>query len=90
MEGKLDCSGIPGGAQKLGWPWEAAVALGEAALSSPVGIFPWGKLLRGRLMGKTRVSTAAAGLETHVVVNYLPLLLSMMGSPPRQLALSLV
>ena len=66
------------------------MALGEAAVSSLVGIFPWGKLIRGRLMGKTRVSTAAAGLETQVVVNYLHLLLSMMESPPPQLALLLV
>ena len=54
--------------------WEVAVAWGEAALFMLVGIFPQGKLLRERLVGKTRVSTAAAGLETHSVVVYLHLL----------------
>ena len=63
---------------------EVAVTLGEAALCSLVGLLPQGKLLRERLMGKTRVSTAAAGLETHAVVSYLHLLsiLSTLKSPP--------
>lgn len=38
--GKLDCIGIPGGALKLSWPWEAEMTLSKAALSSLVGISP--------------------------------------------------